>query len=97
MIWFSRSDSRLTMFTRCFSSSSSGISRAQFLYRSGHCRQRLADLVRNRSRQASHSGHALFGRHFLFQTPQFGQVLEIENIPACAQYRLYAAAKPRYR
>src|SRR4029077_1639756 len=84
MMWFRRSDSRLTMLTRCFSSSSSGTNRANSFT--------ATDIAVNGCRKPAHRCHPFLRGHFLFQPAQFGQVLKIEHVSTswrlpCPQWR----------
>ena len=80
MILFKRSDSRLTMPTRCCSSSCKRHQAAQFLDGAGHGRQRLADFVRDGRGQTPERRHAFLGGHFLLEALQVRQVLEIKHV-----------------
>ena len=81
MMWFSRSDSLLTISPVLFVFFQRHQPR-QLFYRAGHGRQRLADLVGDGGGKPSQRRHALFCGHFLFQSPQIGQVLEIKYVAA---------------
>ena len=52
----------------------------QFLDGAGHGRQRLPNFVGDRGGKAPQCGHALLGRHFLFQPAEIRKVLKVEYI-----------------
>ncbi len=80
MILFRRSDSRLTMPTRCCSSSCSGTRRPSSFTAPAIAVKRLADFVRDGRGETAQRRHAFLGGYFLFQTLQVREVLEIEYV-----------------
>src|SRR5579863_2162471 len=53
---------------------------SEFLYRAGDGGERLANLVGNRRGKTAECGHSILGVYFLLQTPEFREVLKIEDV-----------------